>query len=237
MQDTMRLSAKGLRWQIVLVLVIALALVGVLVLSQTRAAARTPAPQTPDYRNAQLPLARRVSDLLNRMTMEEKVAQVTTLWVRKPQVEPNTDFSVDRGDFSPEKAATVMKHGIGQIARQRERKGAGQSAEFANALQKWLREQTRLGIPAMFHDEALHGHMAQGSTSFPTPSSNGSISDRRRALRSLMYCSAITTPEGNLPLVFHALWVSCPSITITNRRRGAGISTPARNHSSLLATG
>jgi beta-glucosidase len=128
-------------------------------------------PQTPDYRNAKLPIETRVSDLLSRMTVEEKTAQMTTLWVRKPQQRDlNNDWSFpDRGDFSPEKAAVVMKHGIGQIARQRERKDARQSAEFANAVQKWLVENTRLGIPAMFHDEALHGHMALGSTSFPTP--------------------------------------------------------------------
>jgi beta-glucosidase len=124
-----------------------------------------------DYRNAQLPIERRVADLLSRMTLEEKVAQLATLWVKKPQQKDhggNWSFP-DRGEFSPEKAALVMKHGIGQIARQRERKDARQSAIFANALQKWLREKTRLGIPAIFHDEALHGHMAQGSTSFPTP--------------------------------------------------------------------
>ncbi|MCI0391313.1 MAG: glycoside hydrolase family 3 C-terminal domain-containing protein [Acidobacteria bacterium] len=127
--------------------------------------------QEPDYRNPNLPLERRVGDLLGRMTIEEKVAQITTLWVRKPQQKDlGGDFSFpDRGDFSPEKAAVVMKHGIGQIARQRERKDARQSAVFSNAVQKWLRENTRLGIPSIFHDEALHGHMAQGSTSFPTP--------------------------------------------------------------------
>ncbi|MEP7272387.1 MAG: glycoside hydrolase family 3 N-terminal domain-containing protein, partial [Acidobacteriota bacterium] len=150
---------------------------GVAVLIQNRASARAATPQTLDYRNPDLPLARRVADLLSRMTMEEKVAQVTTLWVRKPQQRENAGFSSDRGDFSPEKAAIVMGHGIGQIARQRERKGPAQSAEFANALQAWLRDKTRLGIPAIFHDEALHGHMAQGSTSFPTPLSLASSWD------------------------------------------------------------
>ena len=62
-----------------------------------------------------------------------------------------------------------MKHGIGQIARQRERMGPREGAIFANAVQKWLIENTRLGIPAILHDEILHGHMAQGSTSFPQP--------------------------------------------------------------------
>ena len=123
----------------------------------------------PDYKNPRLPVEQRVNDLLSRMTLEEKVAQLTCLWANRPQVNPQTDFATDRGEFSPQKAAEVMKNGIGQIARQRERKGPREGATFANALQKWLVENTRLGIPAIFHDEILHGHMAQGSTSFPQP--------------------------------------------------------------------
>ena len=128
-----------------------------------------PQDNRPDYKNPSLPVERRVADLLSRMTLEEKVAQLTCLWGNRPQVNPQTDFATDRGDFSPAKAAEVMKHGIGQIARQRERKGPREGATFANAVQKWLLENTRLGIPAILHDEILHGHMAQGSTSFPQP--------------------------------------------------------------------
>jgi beta-glucosidase len=124
---------------------------------------------TPDYKNPRLPVERRVADLLSRMTLEEKVAQLVCLWGARPQVNPQTDFATDRGEFSASKAAEVMKYGIGQIARQRERKGPREGAIFANAVQKWLLENTRLGIPAILHDEILHGNMAQGSTSFPQP--------------------------------------------------------------------
>ncbi len=123
----------------------------------------------PDFKNPRLPVERRVADLVSRMTLEEKVAQLVCLWGNRPQVNPQTDFATDRGDFSPAKAAEVMKHGIGQIARQRERKDPREGAKFANAVQKWLVENTRLGIPAILHDEILHGHMAKGSTSFPQP--------------------------------------------------------------------
>lgn len=125
--------------------------------------------KTPDYKNPKLPVEQRVADLLSRMTLEEKVAQLTCLWANRPQVNPQTNFSTDRGDFSPAKAAEVMKYGIGQIARQREKKDPRAGAKFANDVQKWLIENTRLGIPAILHDEILHGHMAQGSTSFPQP--------------------------------------------------------------------
>src|SRR5262245_52188716 len=78
---------------------------------------QTSRAQEADYRNPNLPLERRVADLLGRMTIEEKVEQMTTLWIRKPQQRaPNGNFG-DRGDFSAEEAAKVMKHGIGEIAR------------------------------------------------------------------------------------------------------------------------
>src|SRR5437016_1293496 len=66
--------------------------------------------KTPDYKNPRLPVERRVADLLARMTLEEKVAQLVCLWGGRPQVAPQTDFSTDRGDFSPEKAREVMKY-------------------------------------------------------------------------------------------------------------------------------
>ncbi|HEV3469472.1 MAG TPA: glycoside hydrolase family 3 N-terminal domain-containing protein [Pyrinomonadaceae bacterium] len=123
----------------------------------------------PDYQNPGLPVERRVADLLSRMTLEEKAAQLVCLWAERPQVAPQTDFSTDRGDLSPERARVVMRHGIGQIARQRERKDPREAARFANAVQRWLKENTRLGIPAIFHDEALHGLMAPKGTHFPQP--------------------------------------------------------------------
>src|SRR5690242_2691777 len=123
--------------------------------------------KVPDYKNPSLPVDRRVADLLARMTLEEKVAQLTCLWANRPQVNPQTDFSTDRGDFSPTKAAEVMKYGIGQIARQRERKDPRAGAKFANDVQKWLLENTRLGIPAILHARLLTGTLPKASTSFP----------------------------------------------------------------------
>ncbi len=115
----------------------------------------------PDYRNPKLPVERRVADLLSRMTLEEKVAQTEALWKLK------TLIMDEQGNFSPEKAREVLKNGMGQITRASEGKGPRENAVFANAIQKFLVEQTRLGIPAMVHEEALHGHAAQGGTSFP----------------------------------------------------------------------
>ena len=162
----MRSSAPFARRRIAAVLCVAALAVPALVVFAPRTRSQV---SPPDYKNARLPVERRVSDLLARMTLEEKVAQLVCLWAERPEAGPNTGFSTDRGDFSPAAAAISMKNGIGQIARQRERKDPRAAARFANAVQKWLAENTRLGIPAIFHDEILHGLMAPKGTSFPTP--------------------------------------------------------------------
>ncbi|HEY0375943.1 MAG TPA: glycoside hydrolase family 3 protein, partial [Pyrinomonadaceae bacterium] len=167
----------------------------------TAAAVLAPASKmqerTPDYKNPRLPVERRVADLLGRMTLEEKVAQLVCLWAMRPQVGQQTDFSTDLGDFSPEKARGVMPHGIGQIARQRERKDPRDAARFANALQKWLVENTRLGIPAIFHDEALHGLMAQRGTHFPQPIALASSWDPEFATRVFTVAALETRARGS----------------------------------------
>ncbi|MCA1613837.1 MAG: glycoside hydrolase family 3 C-terminal domain-containing protein [Acidobacteria bacterium] len=151
----------------------------------------------PDYKNPRMPVERRVADLLSRMTLEEKVAQLVCLWAQRPQAQPQTDFSTDRGDFSPAKAKQVMPHGVGQIARQRERKGPREGALFANALQKWLVEETRLGIPAVFHDEALHGLMARGGTHFPQPLALASSWDTEFVTRVFTAAALETRARGS----------------------------------------
>lgn len=123
----------------------------------------------PAYRNPDLPVDRRVEDLLGRMTLEEKVAQLICLW---PAVNIPANFAGkrildDKGNFDPAKAEPLLGNGIGQIARPSAGKGPRENAEFTNAIQRYLVEKTRLGIPAVFHEEGLHGHMAPGGTSFP----------------------------------------------------------------------
>ena len=127
------------------------------------------AADQPPYRNPALPVDQRVADLLGRMTLDEKIAQLGCLWQEKPQAGPPGSDMPDRGDFSPAAAAKVLKDGIGQIGRQREHKDPRASALYANAVQQWLKDHTRLGIPAIFHGEVLHGDMEVGGTAFPQP--------------------------------------------------------------------
>ncbi len=115
----------------------------------------------PDYQNPTLPTARRVEDLLGRMALEEKVAQMLCLWNAK---RPITDA---QGRFDPARAPEWFRVGIGRIERPSDGHGARAQAEFTNAIQKWVKENTRLGIPVIFHDEALHGLMGAEATSFP----------------------------------------------------------------------
>lgn len=115
----------------------------------------------PPYKNPRLSVEQRVADLLSRMTLEEKVAQTQALWQKKALI---TD---EKGNFAPEKAAAVLRHGMGQITRPSEKKGPREMAEFTNAIQRWVMTNTRLGIPVMFHEECLHGHAAPKGTHFP----------------------------------------------------------------------
>src|SRR6266550_8061228 len=123
-------------------------------------AATVRAQQLP-YRDPRLPIERRVSDLLARMTLDEKVAQMLCLWGEKKLI---TDTS---GRFNSASAPRWFRVGIGRIERPQDDHDARGEAEFVNAIQRWVRDSTRLGIPVLFNEEALHGLEAAGATSFP----------------------------------------------------------------------
>jgi beta-glucosidase len=124
--------------------------------------------ENPPYRNVKLPLEQRVADLLSRMTLEEKIAQLTSAMDRLVVAsDPKSSLVDAKGFFQPEQAAALIKNGLGQISRPSGMNGPRQNAEHTNAIQKWVKENTRLGIPILFHEECLHGHAAQKATSFP----------------------------------------------------------------------
>jgi beta-glucosidase len=117
--------------------------------------------QRPAYRDASLPIERRITDLLSRMTLEEKVAQMMCLWDQKKLI------TTADGRFDAARAPRWFRVGIGRIERPQDGHDARGEAEFVNAIQRWVRDSTRLGIPVMFNEEALHGLEAAGATSFP----------------------------------------------------------------------
>lgn len=125
-----------------------------------------------------LSVSERVEHLLVQMTLEEKVAQMQCLWLTKWQLQS------PEGEFDPAKASQACPHGMGMLARPSDRqlgtsaqvagnsgavanRTARETARYVNAAQKWAVEQTRLGIPLLMHEEALHGYVARGATCFP----------------------------------------------------------------------
>lgn len=120
------------------------------------------------YSDSKLPTDQRVADLLGRMTIEEKIWQMEGAWENRQFFsDPKTLFVDERGEFLPERASALLKYGIGEISRPSENRDPRKMAEYTNTVQKWVKENTRLGIPVLFHDECLHGHVAPGGTSFP----------------------------------------------------------------------
>ena len=134
-------------------------------------------PMLSPYRNPDLPVAKRLKDLLSRMTLEEKAAQMMCVWQKKAETLVDAE-----GHFDLRKAKRAFRagHGIGQVGRPSDA-GKGQDArgmaELTNAIQRFFIENTRLGIPVIFHEECLHGHASIGGTSFPQPIALGATFD------------------------------------------------------------
>lgn len=116
--------------------------------------------ETAVYRDPSASIESRLEDLLFRMTTEEKLEQLTSIWV----------YEIMDGDsFSPEKGDSKIGKGIGQITRI----GGATTleptdvAKLGNTIQKHLIEKTRLGIPALIHEECCSGLMMRNATLFP----------------------------------------------------------------------
>jgi beta-glucosidase len=119
----------------------------------------TEALRATPYRDPARPLDERVADLLGRMTRAEKLAQLGSFWA----FEVVGDDGVDR-----ERLAILAEDGLGELTRL-----AGSTnlrpievAEAANAIQRFLVEETRLGIPTIIHEECLHGLLAWAAPCF-----------------------------------------------------------------------
>jgi beta-glucosidase len=112
------------------------------------------------YLDPTCPVDERTRDLFSRLTLDEKLAQLGSVWV----------FQLfEETTFSQKKAEQWLSHGIGQITRIG---GASNlnpvaSAELANTIQSFLINTTPLGIPAIVHEECCSGYMALGATIFP----------------------------------------------------------------------
>jgi len=115
----------------------------------------------PGYRDRSRAPEARAEDLLARMNLDEKLAQIGCVW--------STSLLDADGVLSASRAREKLRHGIGHVTRIG---GAtilrpSQTAALANSIQRFLVEETRLGIPAIIHEESCAGYSARDATCFP----------------------------------------------------------------------
>lgn len=129
---------------------------------------------TPLYKNAKAPIENRIKDLLSRMTVEEKVGQISM-----PLGWPMYNKSGNEVEVSEAFKKSLKESYTGMLwatlradpwTKKTLANGLNpeMAAKATNAIQKYAIENTRLGIPVLLSEEAPHGHMAIGTTVFPT---------------------------------------------------------------------
>lgn len=128
------------------------------------------------YENPSLPVQKRIDDLLSRMTINEKTAQLVTLY----------GYGAVLRDQQPTRAwaKAIWKDGVANIDEQLNgRKKSdlfwppSRHAEALNNVQRFFIEQTRLGVPVDFTNEGIRGLKAYKATSFPVEIGQGSTWD------------------------------------------------------------
>ncbi|MDR1153422.1 MAG: glycoside hydrolase family 3 C-terminal domain-containing protein [Bacteroidales bacterium] len=117
------------------------------------------------YKTSSLPVEKRVEDLMSRMTLEEKAAQLDMLSAN--------DVMSDAEHFREEQAV----HFIDSMCIGSIHDFYPQTAALSNEIQRRAVENSRLGIPVLFIEEGLHGYCGVGSTNFPVPIGNASSWD------------------------------------------------------------
>ncbi|RPF35654.1 glycoside hydrolase family 3 N-terminal domain-containing protein [Streptomyces sp. TLI_185] len=133
---------------------------------------------TAPWRDPALPAAARVDDLLSRMTLEEKTAQLYGVWVGAAtdgdgvaplQSEMTADYDWDE----------LITHGLGQLTRSYGTAPVDPAlgAQALARAQRRIAEAGRFGIPAMAHEECLAGFTAWGATAYPVPLAWGASFD------------------------------------------------------------
>ena len=135
------------------------------------------------YKDPNSAIPDRVRDLLSKMTVEEKVAQLESGWTLPTIGSFKIPSVIDKDHVNEALAKKIAGNGLGTYAFLDEFTGMGDSltpqsgAQHRNLIQAWVIKNTRLGIPILFHGEALHGSVTPGATSFPVPVGLGSTWD------------------------------------------------------------
>ena len=128
------------------------------------------------WRDPSRPARERVEDLLGRMTLEEKVAQLTSIWVGDP-----ANVAPMQGQMSaaPLPLAELIRHGLGQVTRVFGTRPLPPAVARSTLreLQAQIAGASRFGIPAVAHEECLTGFATWTATVFPTPLAWGASFD------------------------------------------------------------
>jgi len=124
-----------------------------------------------DYKSADQPIERRVDDLIAKLDLDEKIAQLHAFWL---VLDESGQHKIRSDQFTGGSDSTGinerLKLGLGQITRPLGTRSVEprSGVRALNRLQKYLVEQTRWGIPVLAHEECLSGLMACGATLFPS---------------------------------------------------------------------
>jgi len=120
--------------------------------------------QRPLYKDSTQPVERRVADLLSRMTPEEKSWQIFMIPGDMDHAEPG---QYQNGLFGFQVSAGGRGDAGGQLLNYNTGENASRVAHKINGIQRYFVERTRLGIPIIAFDEALHGLVREGATAYP----------------------------------------------------------------------
>jgi beta-glucosidase len=123
------------------------------------------------YKNPALTPQQRAADLLGRMTLDEKIAQLHAFWlILSPDGNHRVRDDNFTGSADPDRVQNMLAFGLGQITRPLGSRPVDpkDGVRALNRLQKFMLEETRLGIPVMAHEECLSGLMVRGATLFPS---------------------------------------------------------------------
>ncbi|MFD9507048.1 beta-xylosidase/alpha-l-arabinosidase [Streptomyces mirabilis] len=134
---------------------------------------------TDPWQDPALPAGVRAADLLARMTTEEKVAQLYSVWPGSNQT-PGGDMAPMQHALSEDIDLTrLLPHGLGQLTRPfgTAPVDPAEGAARLAALQERIRSANRFRLPALAHEECLTGFTAWQATVFPTPLAWGASFD------------------------------------------------------------
>jgi beta-xylosidase len=131
------------------------------------------------WRDPSRPAAERAEDLLGQMTLEEKAAQLTSIWIGTETRDLNVAPMQGGQGLSLPPLAEVIRDGLGQVTRFFGTRPVAPAAAARGLaeLQGQIVAASRFGIPAVAHEECLTGFSAWTATVFPTPLAWGASFD------------------------------------------------------------